>query len=91
MIVNLRRSDLLKDVKVQSLMKKEVFGPLGDLARFETPKKLGLIEEEFTIEGGILTPNQKVKRRVVRERFGTLIDKLYEPANRDRWVFVNGE
>ena len=72
-------------------MKKEVFGSLGDLARFETPKKLGLIEEEFTIEGGILTPNQKVKRRVVQERFGTLIDKLYEPANRDRWVFVNGE
>ena len=86
-----KRSDLLKDAKVQELMRKEVFGALGDLASYETPKKLGLIEEEFTIEGGILTPNQKVKRRVVRERYGTLIDKFYDPANRDRSVFVNGD
>lgn len=86
-----RRSDLLRDVKVQELMKKEVFDPLRDLASYETPKKLGLIEEEFTVEGGIMTPNQKVKRRVVRERYGALIDKFYDPANRDRWVFVNGE
>jgi long-chain acyl-CoA synthetase len=85
------RSDLLKEVKVQELMEREVFGALGDLASYETPKKLGLIEEEFTIEGGILTPNQKVKRRVVRERYGTLIDDFYDPANRDRSVFVNGD
>jgi len=85
------RKDLLKNAKVQEHMRTEVFGSLGELASYETPKKLGLIEEEFTIEGGILTPNQKVKRRVVRERYGALIDRFYEPANRDRAVFTDGE
>lgn len=85
------RHTLLKEPGVQELMKREVFESLGPLASFETPKKLGLLQEEFTIEGGILTPNLKVKRRVVGERFGPLIEKFYDPANRDRWVFVNGE
>jgi long-chain acyl-CoA synthetase len=82
------RKEVLKNPRVQEHMGKEVFGCLGDLASYEKPKKIGLIEEEFTIEGGILTPNQKVKRRVVRERYGSLIEQLYDPANRDRDVFV---
>jgi long-chain acyl-CoA synthetase len=85
------RLDLLKHPRTRDLMEKEVFGCLKELASYETPKKLGLIQEEFTIEGGILTPNQKVKRRVVRERFGALIDQFYDPLNRDRTVFVEGE
>jgi len=85
------RRTLLMDSRIQEHMEREVFGCLGDLASFETPKKLGLIEEEFTIEGGILTPNQKVKRRVVGERYGTLIERFYDPANRDRTVFSEGE
>jgi long-chain acyl-CoA synthetase len=82
------RGDLLKEPKVQSHVGTEIFGLLGDLASYERPKKIGLIEEEFTIEGGILTPNQKVKRRVVRERYGSLIERFYDPANRAVDVFV---
>ena len=65
-----------------------LFSLLGDLASYERPKKIGLIQEEFTIEGGILTPNQKVKRRVVSDRYGSLIERFYDPANRDISVFV---
>jgi len=90
-IVAESRRHLLRERSVQEHMEREVFGSLGDLASFETPKKLGLIEEEFTIEGGILTPNQKVKRRVVRERYGALIESFYDTAHRDRTVFVEGE
>jgi long-chain acyl-CoA synthetase len=82
------RMELLKNPRVQEHMAKEVFGCLGDLASYETPKKIGLIQEEFTIEGGILTPNQKVKRRVVRERYGSLIERFYDPANREQAVFA---
>ena len=82
------RRDLLKEERVRAHLGREVFGSLGELASYETPKKIGLIHEEFTIEGGILTPNQKVKRRVVRERYGSLIERFYDPANRNRDVFV---
>lgn len=82
------RRDLLRSPEVQARLGEEIFGILGDLASFERPKKIGLIEEEFTIEGGILTPNQKVKRRVVRERYGALIERLYDPVNRARNVMA---
>jgi long-chain acyl-CoA synthetase len=81
------RRELLREPRVHQHMEEQVFGQLGDLARYETPKKIGLLEREFTIEGGILTPNQKVRRRVVGERFGELTVRLYFPANLDRTVF----
>jgi long-chain acyl-CoA synthetase len=81
------RRELLREPRVHRLMEEQIFGALGGLARYETPKKIGLLEREFTIEGGILTPNQKVRRRVIRERFGELIERLYDPANLDQTVF----
>jgi long-subunit acyl-CoA synthetase (AMP-forming) len=56
----------------------EVFACLTRLARYQTPKKIGLLEHAFTIESGELTPTQKVKRRVIVERYADTIEALYE-------------
>ena len=85
------RMNLLRESRVQEHMGNEVFGCLGDLASYETPKKIGLIREEFTIEGGIMTPSEKVKRRVVHERYGPLIERLYDPGNMALRVFVDDD
>ena len=61
---------------------------LADLASYERPKKIGLIEAPFTVEGGTLTPTQKVKRREVVAQYRDLIDAFYEEANFDQTVFV---
>ena len=37
-----------------------------------------LLENEFTIEGGELTPTLKVKRRVIDQKYKDVIEKLYE-------------
>jgi len=85
------RRHLLGHPRVQEHLQREVFSCLSDLAPFEMPKKLGLVEEEFTIEGGTLAPNHKVIRQAVGRRFGPLIETLYDPGNMDRTVFVNGD
>jgi long-chain acyl-CoA synthetase len=82
------REALLSDPRVQDHMEAEVLGNLGDLASYETPKKMALLPHPFTIEDGTLTPTQKVKRRVVQERFDDLIDRFYDEENVDRAVFV---
>jgi long-chain acyl-CoA synthetase len=81
------RTELLRNRRVQERMSHEIFKWFEDLAVFEKPKKIGLILEEFTIEAGILTPSQKVKRRAVYDRYGALIERLYDPANMERSVF----
>ena len=78
---------LLARTEVQELMEEQVFGALKGLARFETPKKIGLIESQFTIEDGTLTPTQKVKRRAVEARYRELIEAFYLEDNRDQTVF----
>jgi long-chain acyl-CoA synthetase len=49
----------------------------ADLARYETIKKYTIIAEDFTVEGGELTPTQKVKRRVVNEKYSAEIEAFY--------------
>jgi long-chain acyl-CoA synthetase len=85
------RSHLVREPRVQDLMEREIMDHLGPLSGFERPKKLALLTREFTIEDGSLTPTQKIKRRVVQERFAALIDRFYEDENEDVTVLVADE
>ena len=49
-----------------------------NLAKYERIKKVALLENEFTIEGGELTPTLKVKRRVIDDKYRDVIEKIYE-------------
>jgi long-chain acyl-CoA synthetase len=48
-----------------------------ELADYERIRRIALLPEEFTIDRGELTPTLKVKRRIVDQKFGSLIDELY--------------
>jgi long-chain acyl-CoA synthetase len=61
-------------------MEKEVLKELEGAAHYEVPKKVGLLEHDFSLERGELTPTQKVKRRVVDKQYKPLIDALYREA-----------
>jgi len=80
--------ELIENPACQQRLEEQVFGALRNLARFETPKKIGLICEPLTIENGALTPTQKVKRRVVTERYASMIDDFYDERFVERTVFV---
>jgi long-chain acyl-CoA synthetase len=81
------RAELLASTSVLAHMEHEVFGMLTDLASFQRPKKIALLEEEFSIENGFLTPTLKVKRRVVQERLDSLIDELYSEEAADATAY----
>ncbi|MFQ6047138.1 MAG: AMP-dependent synthetase/ligase [Gemmatimonadales bacterium] len=71
------RAAFIAQPDVQAKMEREVMGSLRALASFEMPKKIALLENDFTIESGELTPTLKVKRRVVEERYRSEIEALY--------------
>jgi long-chain acyl-CoA synthetase len=54
------------------------------LAKYEQIKAIALLEDEFSIEGGELTPTLKVKRRVIDEKYRPVIDRIYESAEEAR-------
>ena len=72
------RKDLCQNSKILDMMLKEVNRLTPDLAQYEKIKKVALIESEFTIENGELTPTQKVKRRIVEDHYKDVIEKMYQ-------------
>jgi long-chain acyl-CoA synthetase len=48
------------------------------LSSYERIKKIAILDHEMTVEGDQLTPSLKIKRRVVNDMYGGLIDSLYE-------------
>jgi long-chain acyl-CoA synthetase len=72
------RRQLINLPLVQAKMEKEVLQKLSGLASFETPKKVGLLENDFSIESGEMTPSHKVKRRVIEKRYADRVNRLYE-------------
>lgn len=48
------------------------------LSSYERIRKIAILAEELTVENGALTPSLKIKRRVVNQMFGGLIEGLYE-------------
>ena len=76
------RAQLLRMPTIQAKIESEVAKELEGAAHFEVPKKVGLLEHDFSIESGELTPTQKVKRRVIDKNYKTLIDSLYDDAER---------
>lgn len=70
--------DLSSDPEVRKLIQQEVDKVNRDLSPWETVKKFVLLSDPFTIESGELTPTQKVKRPVVKERYEDEINAMYE-------------
>ena len=56
---------------------------LQEFSGYERPKQVILLDEPFTIEAGTLTPTQKVRRKVVAERYADRIERVYEEAQRE--------
>jgi long-chain acyl-CoA synthetase len=76
------RAQLLRMPTIQAKIEKEVNRELAGAAHFEVPKKIGLLEHDFSIERGELTPTQKVRRKAIDKHYKTFIDSLYAEAER---------
>jgi long-chain acyl-CoA synthetase len=69
--------EFCENAQIIKLIENQVAELTDDLAKYEKVKKIALLEEEMTVEGGELTPTLKVKRRVVDEKYKVVIDKIY--------------
>jgi long-chain acyl-CoA synthetase len=71
-----KRSKLAADPAVRKFIKKELDRLSVDLADFERVRKFALMDHEFSIENGELTPTLKVKRYVLSVRYKDVLAGL---------------
>ena len=69
---------LARHPEVEKRIRESVEEVNRGLASFEQVKKFVLLGKDFSQETGELTPTLKVRRKVVVEKYGRLLDALYE-------------
>ncbi len=69
--------DLVDKKQVYEMLEKEMQKFQKNLANFERVRKFAVLDKPFSIESGEITPSLKVKRKVIEERYGELIDDMY--------------
>ena len=70
--------ELVKNKEVLARFEEEISTCNGNFGKWEQIKRFELIPEEWTIDEGHLTPTMKLKRKVVKEKYSDLIEKMYE-------------
>ncbi|HEX6766006.1 MAG TPA: long-chain fatty acid--CoA ligase [Polyangiaceae bacterium] len=69
--------DATTDPAVRELIKNELATYSQSFKPYERPKDFVIVNEDFTVEGGLLTPKLSVKRRNVLARYGGALEALY--------------
>ena len=74
------REEFCRDARIINLFERQIGARTSNLPQYEKIKRIALVDHEFTVEGGELTPTLKVKRRVIDEKYQGVIDKIYAEA-----------
>lgn len=69
--------DLVNHPRILELLRRRVEHLQEGLPGFQRVKRFTLLSRDFSAESGEITPTLKVRRRVVTEKFHTLIDSMY--------------
>lgn len=69
--------DLTQKDEIQNIYRKEIRSYSGELASHEKIRDFRLLPNEFTVESGELTPTLKIKRRIVEDKYGHLINDIF--------------
>lgn len=71
-------AEFCKHPRILDLFTRQIEAMTPNLAQFEKVKKFVLLENEFSVENGEMTPTLKIKRRVIDEKYRDVIDEMYK-------------
>ena len=71
-------SDLVENDTILNFVESEISRATPGLASYEKVKKVALLDREFEIEKGEITPTLKIKRNIIEQKYQGIIDALYQ-------------
>ncbi len=78
-------AELTQRPEVRALVQEAVGRLNATLPRYASLKKFTVLPAEFSEKNGEVTPSQKLKRKVIEQRYRSVLDSMYlgaEPADR---------
>ncbi len=71
-------AEMTQKPEVYQAVQEALDGFNKQLASYESIKKFKILEHDFSVESGEMTPSVKVKRKVVNERYKQIFDGFYD-------------
>jgi long-chain acyl-CoA synthetase len=72
------RADLCRQEKITAFLIAQIDAATPDLAPYERIKKIAVLDRDFEIEAGEITPTLKIRRDIVERKYKAAIDSLYD-------------
>lgn len=72
-----RLADAIDDPRLLDEVQRAIDDANKAVSRAESIRAFRILPEDFTIDGGELTPTLKVKRAIVAKKYGQVIDQIY--------------
>lgn len=72
-------SDLIRNPKLLERIQSEIDKANTNFGNWEQIKKFEITPDVWSIDAGHLTPTMKLKRKVIKEKYADLIEKIYRP------------
>ncbi|HTM45181.1 MAG TPA: long-chain fatty acid--CoA ligase [Polyangiaceae bacterium] len=68
------------DPRFKDLIDREVTAASKAFKSYERPRRVALLDQDFTVENGLMTPSQKIRRNAVIAKHSALLESLYAVA-----------
>jgi long-chain acyl-CoA synthetase len=81
-VTGLARKEMAHHPETEALIAAAVKQVNAELAIHERVRRFTVLPRELSLEEGELTPTMKVRRRVIAERYGSLIEQMYLKTQR---------
>ncbi|MBV8199723.1 MAG: hypothetical protein JOZ15_03775 [Acidobacteria bacterium] len=79
-IAAMSRREMVTHPRVREIYEREIAGFNRDLAAHDQIRVWDLLDDEWSVASGELSPTGTVRRRVVLERYAPVIARLYSRA-----------
>ena len=69
---------MVKSAELKQRIEKEIAKLNEKLGNWEQIKKIELTPDMWSVGNGMLTPTMKLRRKIIKEKYINLYNKLYE-------------
>lgn len=71
-------AELTQSPELRTTIERFMNSANAKLERWETVKRFAILPAELSVDDGGVTPNMKIRRKVVAERYADVVESLYE-------------
>jgi long-chain acyl-CoA synthetase len=75
------RAELVRNPQIVNFLKAEIDRATPNLASYERIKRIAILDRDFEIGEGEITPSLKVRRTVIETKYRSVIEGMYKEEN----------